>query len=107
MDFAHPIAIIITRPFLHSMAYARVPGMHIPIVRRLIGIEDCPLGRHIPFYDATGGRFVGVLQYPVAHLMYRAADHTQNRRSVVVIGTLTSALHPEGTRRVGAAGRPR
>lgn len=40
VNFAHPIAIIITRPFLHTMANARVLGMHARIVGGLIGVED-------------------------------------------------------------------
>ena len=33
VNLAHPIAIIITRPFLHTMADTRVLSMHIRIIR--------------------------------------------------------------------------
>ncbi len=50
MDFAYAIAIIIiSGPFLGTVADARVQGMHLRIVRRLIGIQDGALWQHIPF----------------------------------------------------------
>jgi hypothetical protein len=62
VDFAHAIAVIITRPFLHTMAHTRVLQMHIRIVRGLIGVEDRTLWRYIPLYNRACGWFVGVFQ---------------------------------------------
>jgi hypothetical protein len=105
MDFAHAVAIIITRPFLDTVADARMLRMHAPIVRCLIGIQDDALRWHIPFNNGACGRLIGMLEHPIAHLVAAPADQTQDRWPVILIGALAFALHPEGTRRAGAVGQ--
>src|SRR5262249_51774144 len=92
MHLAYSISIIIARPFLHAVADAGVLGMHARIVRGLISIQDRTLGRHIPFNNGAGGRLVGVLQYPIAHLVAGAADQTEDRWPVVGVGALAFLL---------------
>ena len=101
MDFAHAIAIIITRPFLHTVAHARVPGMHIWIVRCLITLQDRTCWRHISFYNRTRGWFVGMREHPIAHLVAGAADQTQDGRPVVRIAALAFPFIGAPARRVG------
>jgi hypothetical protein len=92
VDFAHAIAIIISCPFLGTVADARMLRMHSPIVRRLIGIQDGALRRHIPFNDGACRRLIGMLEHPIAHLVATSADQTQDGWSVVLIGTLAFGL---------------
>ena len=108
LDCAYAIASSITRPFLHTVAHARVPGMHIWIVRCRITLQDRTCWRHISFHNRTRGWFVGVLQYPIAHLVRRATDQTQDWWPIVLIRALAFAFIGAPARRVGhvAMGRP-
>ena len=100
VDFAYAIAVIITRPFLHTMAHTRVLRMHIRIVRCLIGVQDRTLWRHIPFHNYARSRLVGVLEYPIAHLVRCATDQTQDRWSIIVVGAFALLFIGASARRV-------
>src|SRR6266508_2901442 len=101
MDLAYAIAVIITCPFLHTVANARVPGMHIRIVRCFIGIQDRTCWRHISFHNRTRGWFVGMLEHPIAHLVASSADQTQDWWPVALIAALAFTFIGAPARWVG------
>jgi hypothetical protein len=105
VDLADAVSIVIARPFFVAMADASVLGMDAWVVGCFICIQDRALTRHIPLDNRARGRFVGMFEYPVPHLVRAAADETQDRWPVVLVGALAFALHPEGTRRGVGAGQ--
>ena len=101
MDFAHTVAIIITRPFLDTMADTRMRSMHARIVGGLVRIQDRTLRRHIPFNNRACRRFVGMFQYPIADFVRRATDQTEDWWSVVCVGAFPLCLISAPAWRVG------
>jgi hypothetical protein len=88
MRLAYAIFIVIARPFLDTA----MMRMHTCIVRRLVDIQNGAAFGHVAFNNSAGRWLISVLKYPVAHFVAGATDQTQDRWTVIVIGSLPFCL---------------
>jgi hypothetical protein len=104
VDFAHAIAIVITRPLMLTVIDSRMVLLNPVLTTIVVRVDDRPLSRN-GFGENTMTRScVAVRNRPTALFARFAADTMNNRWAVIVIGAVSRLLHPEGTRRADAVG---
>jgi hypothetical protein len=92
MDFAYAITIVIACPFMLSVIDCRVVRLDSMVTAVLVGIDDRPLRWNRFGENAVTGGFVTVRNHPAALFARVAADDMNDRRTVVVIGTMPRLL---------------
>src|SRR6266545_7994062 len=92
MDLALAITIVVSRPFMHTVANRAMGGMAATIARPFVGIEPRAAGRHVFGDEIVAGPRVRMVTDPKPLLARLARDHTDNRGTIIGIGAVPFAL---------------
>ncbi len=107
VDFADAVSVVVTRPFMDSMADCAVVRVQAGIVGRFIREQERAARRNAGADDASSADLVRVLDDPVANLAAVPTDDRDNGRAVIVIRAASSSLVGSATRWVAQVGMRR
>jgi hypothetical protein len=92
MDFAHAIAIIITRPLVLRMIDGPVILLDPMVAAVLVRVDDRPITWNGFGQDTVASGFIAMPNHPTALFARFTADDMNDRRSVVVIAAVSWLL---------------
>jgi hypothetical protein len=100
VDLAAAIAVIIPRPFVHTMSNRGMGWMAPPIALPRVGIELRAVNRDVLRYQGCAGTPISMIANPEALLTGVPRDDADNGRTVVGVGPTPSPLIGPPTRRI-------
>ena len=100
MDFASAITIIISRPFVDTMADRGMGWMTAPVALPFVGVQPRAASRNVFGEEGTACPPVRVVAHPEALLTRVARDDADDGGPIVGIGAVAFALIGPSTWRV-------
>jgi hypothetical protein len=100
VDFAAAISIIVPRPLVHTMTDSGMRGMAPSIALPLVGIELRAVSGDVLRNQCRAGMLISMVANPEALLARVPRDDTDNRRTIVGVGPMSSPLIRTPTGRI-------
>ncbi len=92
VNLAHAIAIVITCPLVLRVIDGCMLRLDPVVAPVLVRIDDRPIRRNRFGQDAMTGRLVAMSDHPATFFARLTADDMDDRRTVVLIGTMPRLL---------------
>jgi hypothetical protein len=100
VDLAAAISIIVPRPLVHTMTDRGMKGMAPTIALPLVGIELRTMSGNVLPHQGRASTPIGMVPNPEALLAGVPGDETDNRRTIVGVGPMSSPLIGPPTGRI-------